>query len=508
MKKHGLAKMGQLFGNISAGKVSDYKYDRKELAHWELSSDSKWIFNNINIVDVDNGCIHKEKALLIDGVSFGKRIDKHDLDMLSEKPEINKIIDGGGYFLIPGMSDMHCHLSLISEYKIKPSGLHYFDAQRMKNCEFALSRGCTTVRDSGGAYDMVHGLKEEIDNNRLLGPRIFPSYTLLTPPGGMWDVNPVVNRMSEMIFGGKILDFPKNKEEIQRHIEEVVSIGAYSIKIYLEEKPLYGGRKDTVYNMFTDEEVAYIRKMADEKEKLVESHAMFIKGAKIAIRNKVNSIAHMTVDASYSHEDADLMSQNDVAIIPTLDVGSYLAMNCGRNGFPEHDGYLFFREMLEKYVKPNIESATVPQLRHSYLNFYNFIKAEIVNRKMPGVGDVYPERCHGFGVYAPHSFDNFKKAGVKVGVGTDGGSGVCFSGAFDIEFEAYLRYGYSPKEILRMATLGNMEILKKDDQLGSITEGKLADMVLIKEDPFENIMTLTSPLSVFKEGRCYINNEI
>jgi imidazolonepropionase-like amidohydrolase len=52
-----------------------------------------------------------------------------------------------------------------------------------------------------------------------------------------------------------------------------------------------------------------------------------------------------------------------------------------------------------------------------------------------------------------------------------------------------------------------MEILKKDDQFGSITEGKLADMVLIKENPFDNVMSMTSPVRVFKEGRCYINNE-
>jgi imidazolonepropionase-like amidohydrolase len=58
-----------------------------------------------------------------------------------------------------------------------------------------------------------------------------------------------------------------------------------------------------------------------------------------------------------------------------------------------------------------------------------------------------------------------------------------------------------------MVTLGNMEILKRDDQLGSITEGKLADMVLIKENPFENIMSMTSPIKVFKEGRCYIDTE-
>jgi imidazolonepropionase-like amidohydrolase len=55
-----------------------------------------------------------------------------------------------------------------------------------------------------------------------------------------------------------------------------------------------------------------------------------------------------------------------------------------------------------------------------------------------------------------------------------------------------------------MATLGNMEILKKDQELGSISEGKIADMLIINENPFENVMSMTAPLKVFKEGRCYV----
>jgi len=507
MKKHGLAKIGQLVGNLSAGKISNYEYLRQRIAPWDLSSKGKWILNNVNIIDVDNGRVHEENGILIDGMRFGIRLKKQDVEPLSEKPEIEKIIDGKGYFLVPGMSDLHCHLSLISEYGLKMAGLHYFDAQRMKNCEYALSKGCTTVRDSGGAYDMVHSLKEEIDNYRLLGPRILPSYTVLTPPGGMWDVNGVVNKMAEMIFGGKLIDYPENMLEIKRHIDQVVAWGAQSIKIYLEEKHLYGGKEDTNYNMFTDENVAYIRELANGYGKLVESHAMFIAGARKAIHGKVDSIAHMTVDESYSIKDAELAAQNNVAIIPTLGVGSYLAMDCGARGFPDHEEYKFFREMLQKYVKPNMEEGTIPQLEQSYFGFYDFIQANIEDRKMPGVGRVYPERCHGFGVYAPESFNHFRKAGTKIGVGTDGGTGICFSGAFEIEFESFLRYGYSPREIVRMATLGNMEILKMDDQMGSITEGKLADMLLIKDNPFEDVMSMASPVKVFKEGRCFIDKE-
>ncbi|MFC1852379.1 amidohydrolase family protein [candidate division CSSED10-310 bacterium] len=322
----------------------------------------------------------------------------------------------------------------------------------------------------------------------------------------MWDVNPMVNKLAEMIFGGKIIDFPKNREDIKRHVDEVVAWGAHSIKLYLEDKPLYGGKADTVYNMFTDEQIQYIRNLANDYGKIVESHAMFIRGARKAIHGKVDSIAHLTVDESYSKKDAEKMVQNNVALVPTLGIGSYLAMNCGSKGFPEHPEYKFFRGMLEKYVKPTMESATIPQLRKSYLGFYDFIWTEIEDRKMPSVGTVYPDRCHGFGVYAQESFDNFREAGVKVGVGTDGGTGTCFAGAFDIEFEGLLRYGYSPKEIVRMVTLGNMEILKTDNQLGSITEGKLADMVIIQENPFDNILAMT-PIKVFKAGRCYIDTK-
>lgn len=58
-----------------------------------------------------------------------------------------------------------------------------------------------------------------------------------------------------------------------------------------------------------------------------------------------------------------------------------------------------------------------------------------------------------------------------------------------------------------MATLGNMEIVKQDDKLGSIDDGKLADMILVEDNPFDNVLSLTTPVKVFKEGRCLIDNE-
>ncbi|NIW96272.1 MAG: amidohydrolase family protein [Phycisphaerae bacterium] len=52
-----------------------------------------------------------------------------------------------------------------------------------------------------------------------------------------------------------------------------------------------------------------------------------------------------------------------------------------------------------------------------------------------------------------------------------------------------------------MATLGNMEIMRKDDELGSIEKGKYADLVLLAKNPLEDIKAIQNVLMVFKDGR-------
>ncbi len=169
---------------------------------------------------------------------------------------------------------------------MSPKDFYYHDAQRMKNCENALQHGCTFVRDSGGAYDMVSQLIEEIEGERLMGPKIMPSYEVLSLPGGMWDINKIVNNLAPMIFGGKVLNFLVEKDAISSHIKKMKSLGSKSIKVYLEEKPIYGGKRDTTYNMYTDEQVKYIRELVNEEDLLLESHAMFINGARKAIKER------------------------------------------------------------------------------------------------------------------------------------------------------------------------------------------------------------------------------
>jgi imidazolonepropionase-like amidohydrolase len=488
LKKKGVDAFGDVLGNLATGHFKSFEYKRQPFPRWDVGDNEHLLISNVHVIDVNLGKIRPEGGVLIRNKRIEELILPQDIETIRAQYPLKDEVDGNDNYLIPGLADLHGHVSLISEFDLSLGSLRYFDAQRQKNCEEALKAGCTFLRDSGGAFEPVSYLQNEIEHNRLLGPKIMASYTPMNPKGGMWDVGGVMNTLSQMLFGGKLLNFPADDKEIIETMERLHQMGCDSFKTYFEDKPIYGGEESTIYNMFTPEQAKLIRKAAEQYGKIVEAHSMFIKGSRRVIE-------------AGSPEDARKMKQNGVAIVPTLSLGCYLAMNCGERGHPNHPEFKFFQEMLNKYVPEQIEKATIPDLIENYIHFYEWLNEEMADRKMPGVGQVYPERVHGFAVNAPESFRHFQEADTKVGVGTDGGTGITFIGHLEIEFEALHRYGYSASEVLRMATLGNMEIVRKNNELGSIEKGKYADLVLLTKNPLEDINAIQNVSMVFKDGR-------
>ncbi len=508
MNKKGVAKLGDHLSNLASGKMGGFKYKRQPFPQWDVASGEYLLLSNANIIDVNLGEMKEERAILIKDGRIETLVRTSDLRAMRENYPIKKEIDGESLYVIPGLSDIHSHLTLVSEFDLSLRSLRYFDAQRQKNCEEALKAGCTFVRDSGGAFETLSYLKHEIDIGRLLGPRIMPSYQVLTPKGGMWDLGTLPNYLGRMIFGGRLLNYVSSDKEIEQALDRLHEMGCECFKTYFEEKPLYGGKEDMVYNMYTPEQARLLRQLADKHRKTLEAHSMFITGSRRVIDARFDSIAHMTVDEPYGPEDARNMARNRVAIVPTLSLGCYLAMNCGNAGYPRHEDFLFFLDMLETRGLSQIERVAFPELKGNYMSFHKWIREEMPNRKMPGIGQVYPERVHGFAKNAAESFRNFQEAGTMVGVGTDGGTGISFAGHLEIEFEGLQRFGYNAIQILRMTTLGNMEILGRNNEFGSIEKGKYADLVLLGRNPLEGIEALTDVRFVFKNGRlCHVKQD-
>ena len=109
---------------------------------------------------------------------------------------------------------------------------------------------------------------------------------------------------------------------------------------------------------------------------------MFIKGSRRVIDVKFDTIAHLTLDEPYNSVDAGNMVRNSTAVIPTLSLGCYFAMDCGSKGYPDHPEYIFFRKMLNQYVSDQIKRCTIPELRKNYFRFFDWINKKIESRKI------------------------------------------------------------------------------------------------------------------------------
>jgi len=99
------------------------------------------------------------------------------------------------------------------------------------------------------------------------------------------------------------------------------------------------------------------------------------------------------------------------------------------------------------------------------------------------------------------SFENAVKAGIKIVMGTDAGTPFNFHKNSWYEFKLMSEHGFTPFEALQAGTIRAAEMLKMDDQYGSIAVGKKADLVVVAENPLENIETLSKVLAVYKHGK-------
>jgi imidazolonepropionase-like amidohydrolase len=496
-----VVKIARRVSNLMSGHLHDAEYERRAYPDWDVGLGEPFVLSNVHVLDVDRGRLADANHVVVDGDEIVELATSDQLPAVRARYRGAREFDGGGRFLVPGLSDIHCHVSLVTEFGVGARQIRYVDGQRLRNVEAAIEKGCTFVRDCGGAVEQLGYLRSEIEARRLVGPRIMTSMNAISPHGGMWDVGRVMSKLAEPLFGGRNLRFATDRDELIAAMTEINNTGCDFFKTYFEERPLYGGDEDDSYTMFSPEEAMTIRTTADRFDKPVSAHAMFLAGARRAIDAKIDVLDHLTVDESYGADDARRMADQGTAIVPTLSVGAFLAMNCGSRGYPDDPEVEFFARQRTEHGRRHAQHVAVPQLRANYERFFDWLDEPQEDRKMPMIGPVWSTRVHGFARNAPTSIERLRAAGVNVGVGTDGGTGITFCGHLDTELAALHRYGYSNAEVLRMATLGNMEIVGHADRLGSIEPGKLADMILLKDNPLDHLDALGTVAVVIKGGR-------
>lgn len=398
------------------------------------------------LIDTEKGEVFTEKTIVV----FGNKIKSIENGYITSDNPNDTVVDLKSKTVMPGLIDMHVHM----ENEYNPA--RYMDQftaneadvafKSVNYAEITLLAGFTTVRDLGGTGVNI-ALRNAINNNTIVGPRIFTAGKAIATTGGHADPT---NGRKKLLMGdpGPEQGVINSPDEARKAVRQRYKNGADNIKITAT-----GGVLSVAKNgqnpQFTLEEVRAICETAKDYGMIVAAHAHGDEGMQRAVIGGVTTIEHGT---KMSYKTMDLMKQYGTYFVPTITAGKAVAENAKIDGFyPE----IIVPKALE--IGPKIQST--------------FAKAY--------------------------------KRGVNIAFGTD--AGVFPHGQNAKEFGYMVEVGMPPMEAIQSATLINAKVLGLANELGQIKPNFIADIVATDSNPLEDITAMERISFVMKDGIIYKN---
>jgi imidazolonepropionase-like amidohydrolase len=369
------------------------------------------------------------EALLIEDGRITKIVPEKMISLNSDW----QVIDAVGQTVMPGLIDAHLHWF----GSRSPDPMMWVLEHKELNCVRAvadarklLDYGFTMVRDMGSRNGVA--IKRAVDEGTIFGPRTVPAHMGLSMTCGHGDVH---NVPSEWLCGCSAMAFVVDGvDAVRKGVRQSIRDGADVVKIWTTGGTM--SERDSLEDQhFSNEEIQTAVDEAHALRRKIASHAEGLLGALASIRAGVDSIEH---GFDLDDECCGTMRKNGTFLVPTL---ALLDRVVNTPGVPEY-AKIKARPMFETHLK---------------------------------------------------SFKLAVEMGVKIGAGCDAFSEpmTAFGPYNTRELELMQDAGLTPIEVLRAATSSNAELLGLADQLGSLDEGKIADVIVVKSDLTKGVSPLT-----------------
>ncbi|MBT8078585.1 MAG: amidohydrolase family protein [Gammaproteobacteria bacterium] len=364
-------------------------------------------------------------------------------------------IDGRGKFVMPGLMDLHVHLR--GGVKLSPEGLQeQADGRRdgVRALHSYLYSGVTSIYDAGNVPDFILSLRDDERSGKLTSPRIFATGSIVTYPGS--------HGSNE--WGTQVDSWPEAIPALDAHIARKPDI----LKLTYEERG-WGSRP--MIPLLPVDLMQQIIRYYNDRGIRTTVHASSEYRARQAIFAGIDTLAHPIIQGPITDEFAHMMAAKKVPMVTTLTIGE----NYSR--LAEHPEYLDQR----------LYRATVP--------------ADQIEKLQTETREEYQERKWTWWMkimttIAQENLFRINAAGGVLVAGTDQSSGP----ALHRELELLAAAGIPAADIVRIATLNGAYFLGRERELGSIEEGKIADILILGADPTVDINNAKRIEAVIKDG--------
>jgi imidazolonepropionase-like amidohydrolase len=399
------------------------------------------LLKGVHLIDATSPEVRRDQHVLVEGDTI-----KHVSG--GRPPAAEQTLDLGGAYLLPGLWDVHTHLRTTTwtgpSLPVEPvDAIYSYGWCAME----ALQVGVTAMRVVGIPYWADVAWRESFNRGEYPGPRLFCcGHGLRTSAG---------HDPSGAAAAGLMMSIDGPEAMVQA-VREQIQHGVDQIKLVTTGGIMGGGHDVMSAVMFLREELEAAVRIARQRGVPVAVHATYHEAVKWAVRAGAHSIEHGYV---LDEEAASLMAQHGAFYVPTLALSHLTA-----------------------------DQASTPH-EHAYCQ----------EHVLP---DGYRQRANRFAPGHEGSFRMALEAGVKIASGSDQGPP---RQAALLEIEFLARCGLGAHGAIVAATRTAAELCRVEDRLGTVEPGKLADLIVVADDPLEDIHHLRRLLLVLKGGQVVVD---
>lgn len=409
------------------------------------------VVRNVTLFDAPSGKLLANQRVTV----HGERIGSVEPDDASPTPASAQAIDGRGKMLLPGLWDMHAHLS-------------------SEDAFLDIAAGVTTVRDLANSIEELGKLHQQIQEGTQIGPRVVLA-GFIDGPGP---------------FEGPVKVLAATPEEARQQVDRYADLGYVQIKIYSSVKP---------------ELVPIIAEEAHKRGLRVSGHVPSGMIAEQFVRDGADEIQHMNFiflnfmpDVKETRTPARFIEpgkRGGALDLNSQQVNDFIAFLKRHHTVIDPTMAIWEATYIDRPGQPGGTEAPIFDRLPVQVQRGSRTAGEALDASDPTTDKLYRAAYANMVRMVKKLYDS----GIQIVAGTDNSNGY----TLDRELEIYTEAGIPAAEVLRIATIEAAQVMHLDKDFGSVSPGKYADMILVNGDPTKRISDIRRVDTAIKNGVVY-----